>query len=168
MEFLPRRIPKVPPNICTLVGPTKHYKSFDRASLLLGMKGWLVFSIGSHRTDDAGLGTTDNDRRTYWHTHRQKIMASAMVFVVDVPNDDCEEPRIGIDTIAEIKFAWHCGVPVIYQSRGDDLPEAPGYEHNALPPVDDPTTYDDVMVYLRRQEIDGNKPRPGKEIDDYA
>ena len=123
-----------PPNVCTLVGPTRHYKSFDRLGYLLGRRGWLVFSIGSHRTDDAGLKTTAGDRDIYWHTHRQKIRVSSLVYVVDMPSVLVPNaaPYIGGDTRAEIDYAHAIHVPVAYMSAVwgnlDKLPYAPGLQ----------------------------------------
>ena len=129
-----------PPNICTLVGPTKHYLAFDRAGYVLGKRGWLVFSVGSHRDDDRGLQTTDDDRRIYWHTHRQKIGISSLVFVVDLPDTIDTRRYIGDDTRAEIEYARQIGVQVQFMSEswhggrtvnGEHLytpvPWAPGY-----------------------------------------
>ena len=73
------------PAICTLVGPTRHYKSFDYCSWRLGRLGWCVFSVGSHRAMDAALETTEDEMAVYYMTHRAKIWASRMVFVVDLP-----------------------------------------------------------------------------------
>ena len=131
----------VPPNVCTLVGPTKHYLAFDRAGFVLGKRGWLVFSVGSHRAGDVELKTDDDDRKIYWHTHRQKIGISSLVFVVDLPDTfDVHKPYIGDDTKAEIQYAHHIGVPVQYMSQSwhggrtingvhtyTPVPWAPGY-----------------------------------------
>ena len=138
----------VAPNICTLVGPTKHYRSFDRAGYALGRRGWLVFSVGSHRADDDGLRTTDNDRRIYWHTHRQKIMMSSLVFVVDLidPNT-IDPPRIGRDTRAELEFAAKYRVPILRMSdvwhTPNVLPRAPGYLADRVPDPECPAEWGD-------------------------
>ena len=137
-----------PPNVCTLVGPTKHFRGFDRAGFELGRRGWLVFSVGSHRYDDRALRTTDAERRTYWHTHRQKIRVSSLVFVVDKPFPrDPGPPYIGADTRAEIDYAHAIHVPVAYMSEVweslDKFPFAPGYRNGHLPDVDCPAKWAD-------------------------
>ena len=113
--------PVVPhPNICTLAGPTKHYLSFDAASLRLGKLGWLVFSVGSHRADDAGRKTTEAELRTYYRTHRAKIALSSLVYVVDLPTPDSDpvaEARIGYDTTIELDYAAQRRVPIVRMSE---------------------------------------------------
>lgn len=115
-------------SICTLLGPTAHYDSFDAASIELGKLGWLVFSVGSHRLDDRGLGTTDEQRRTYWRTHRQKMDMSSMAFVVDLPHPDAPQSmrRVGSDTREEIEYARKIGINVV--RMGDVWP-------SSLPPI---------------------------------
>ena len=139
MDRIERMNAPILPNICTLVGPTKHYQAFDRASVALGRRGWLVFSVGSHRANDEQLHTSDVDRRIYWHTHRQKIFMSSLVFVVDLKTTlaDCS-PYVGKDTKDEIGYAEAHGVPVVYMSgvwhgRGT-MPIAPGYEGAPMRP----------------------------------
>lgn len=114
----------LPASICTLLGPTAHYDSFDAASIELGKLGWLVFTVGSHRMDDRGLGTTDEQRRTYWKTHRQKMDMSSMAFVVDLPHPDAPASmrRVGSDTSEEIEYARKIGIDVVYM--GDVWPSA--------------------------------------------
>ena len=139
--------PIPPPNVCTLVGPTRHYKSFDRLGYLLGRQGWLVFSIGSHRTDDVGLQTTAGDREVYWHTHRQKIRISSLVYVVDMREPGLRPPYIGADTRAEIEFAQGIRVPVAYMSEVwghfNRIPRAPGYRNGHVPDVNCPSKWAD-------------------------
>ena len=102
-------------NVCTLLGPTMHYVSFDAASIALGKLGWLVFSVGSHRMSDLGLGTTDEERRVYWRTHREKMDVSSMAFVVDMPTPTAPMSmrRVGKDTEAEIAYARQNGLRVV-------------------------------------------------------
>lgn len=120
----------LPASVCTLLGPTAHYDSFDAASIELGKLGWLVFTVGSHRMDDRGLGTTDEQRRTYWKTHRQKMDMSSMAFVVDLPHPDAPASmrRVGSDTREEIEYAKKIGINVV--RMGDVWP-------SALPPIPD-------------------------------
>lgn len=56
---IPDRALLVPPYICTLLGPTAHYKSFDAASVELGKLGWLVLPSAriAWTTADLGLPT---------------------------------------------------------------------------------------------------------------
>ena len=105
-------------NVCTLLGPTLHYVSFDAASIALGKLGWLVFSVGSHRMSDLGLETTDEERKVYWRTHREKLDISGMAFVVDMPTPTAPRSlrRIGGDTKGEIGYAKELGVRVEYMS----------------------------------------------------
>ena len=114
----PRTRTRQPPAICTLAGPTRHYLSFDAASLALGKLGWLVFSVGSHRADDTGLRTTEAERRIYYRTHRAKITLSSMVYVVDLPTPQSppDDARIGDDTMAELDYALERRVPVVRMS----------------------------------------------------
>lgn len=119
------------PDICTLLGPTKHYRSFDAASLRLGKLHWLVFSVGSHRADDSGLGTTPRERDIYWDTHRRKLDLSALAYVCDLPTPEhpASDRYVGRDTLAEIAFCRATGVPVAYQSEtwvgGAGMPASP-------------------------------------------
>ena len=105
-------------NVCTLLGPTRHYVSFDAASIALGKLGWLVFSVGSHRMSDLGLGTTDEERKTYWRTHREKMDISSMAFVVDMPTPTAPRTmhRVGMDTRVEIAYAMENGLRVVRMS----------------------------------------------------
>ena len=102
-------------NICTLLGPTAHHEAFDAASIYLGKLGWLVFTVGSHILSDVGLGTTDEERRVYWKTHREKMDLSSMAFVVDLPHPDASPSmrRVGTDTQAEIDYAEKIGIKVV-------------------------------------------------------
>ena len=119
----------VPRNICTLVGPVDHFENFDRAGYELGKRGWLVFSVGSHRKNDAELKTTEFDRKIYFQTHRQKIRISSLVYVVDCKND-FSGTHVGADSRDEIYFAEEQGIDVMYMSATwkDKLPYARGYE----------------------------------------
>ena len=105
-------------NICTLLGPTLHYVSFDAASIELGKLGWLVFTVGSHRMSDLGLETTDEERKVYWRTHREKLDISGLAFVVDMPTPTAPASmrRIGGDTKGEIGHAESLGVRIEYMS----------------------------------------------------
>ena len=126
---IPDRALLVPPYICTLLGPTAHYKSFDAASVELGKLGWLVFTVGSHRLDDRGLGTTDGQRRVYWRTHRQKMNLSTMAFIVDLPDPQspASRKRVGSDTAEEIEYADEMGLKIVRMSSvwPAGLPVAP-------------------------------------------
>ena len=110
----------IPPNICTLVGPTKHHRSFDHCGYHLGLRGWLVFSVGSHLYNDVELRTTQAHRRVYFRTHRQKIDLSSLVYVCDLvgPKWTVHRRRIGDDTGAEIEYALAKDIEVKYQSDG--------------------------------------------------
>ena len=106
------------PSVCTLVGPTRFFEAFDYCAYRLGRLGWLVFSIGSHRADDARLDSTDAERNVYHDTHRQKIRMSDLVFVVDLAMKDYITPNpvppyIGDDTAAEIGYAKTINTPVL-------------------------------------------------------
>lgn len=111
-------------NICTLLGPTAHHEAFDAASIRLGKLGWLVFTVGSHILSDVGLGTTDEERRVYWKTHREKMDLSSMAFVVDLPHPDAplSMRRVGSDTQAEIEYAEKIGIDVV--RMGDVWPSS--------------------------------------------
>ena len=119
------------PDVCTLLGPTKHYRSFDALSLALGKLHWLVFSVGSHRANDDGLGTTARERRIYFDTHRRKMDLSSLAYVVDLPTPDREiKPDaiyVGRDTQAEIEFARATGLEVKFMSSTwpNGLPASP-------------------------------------------
>lgn len=124
-------------NVCTLLGPTRHYVSFDAASIALGKLGWLVFSVGSHRMSDLGLATTDEERRMYWRTHREKMDMSSMAFVVDMPTPSAHRSmrRVGRDTVAEIQYAERHGLQVVYMS--DVWNSGTGGVHIRGPPAAD-------------------------------
>ena len=108
-------------NVCTLVGPTKHYRAFDYCSYRLGRLGWLVFSVGSHRADDSKLKTTDKERQIYWTTHRMKLNLSSMAYVVDLPSMDepAAVPYVGNDTMGELTYCKSLDdIEVRYMSDG--------------------------------------------------
>ena len=114
-----------PRRICTLVGPTRHYRAFDYAGFYLGRLGWLVFSVGSHRADDDALRTTDGDREVYHYTHRRKIDLSDLVYVVDLPAvNSSASPYYGAHTRAELLYAKSLDKMIAYLSDGR-FPEPP-------------------------------------------
>ena len=157
-------------NICTLLGPTAHHEAFDAASIRLGKLGWLVFTVGSHILSDVGLGTTDEERRVYWKTHREKMDLSSMAFVVDLPHPDASPSmrRVGTDTQAEIDYAekigikvvrmadvWPSRLPVPERTEGagdgkDDGGKDKGDDEGARAPEAVPTQDDDADVELAR------------------
>lgn len=125
-------------NICTLLGPTLHYVSFDAASIELGKLGWLVFTVGSHRMSDLGLRTTDDERRVYWRTHREKLDVSSLAFVVDMPTPTAPKSmrRIGGDTRGEIGYAEDLGIRIermsdVWPSRLPSPPQPGNVAGNA-------------------------------------
>lgn len=117
--------PPGPPNICTLVGPTSHFRGFDDMALAMGKRGWLVFSIGSHRFDEEaipqGVPAEFHQERnrnliTYRRTHREKIQMSSIVVVIDRADAKKTDTYIGEDSREEIEYAHRHGVPVVYMS----------------------------------------------------
>lgn len=86
--------------IITLCGSTRFYKKFDEINLALTMKGYLVFSIGSHTMDDKQI-VYDKfmNKELLDLTHKQKIKLSDSIFVIDVGG------YIGASTLTEMIYA---------------------------------------------------------------
>ncbi len=84
---------------CTLICPVRHAEASDFVSRMLALDGWSVSSIGSHR---------------------DKIEASSIVFVVDLPDGlAAHRCRLYIDADAqdEIDHARRLGKHVVYMSQ---------------------------------------------------
>lgn len=86
-------------NTCTLISPALHAEAADFVSHVLALDGWSVSSIGSHR---------------------DKIEASSIVFVVDLPDGmRAHRCRLHIDADAqdEIDHVRRLGKHVVYMSQ---------------------------------------------------
>jgi len=100
--------------IITLCGSTRFYNKFDEINLELTMRGYLVFSIGSHTMDDKTLVYHERmNKELLDETHRQKIQLSKSIFVVDING------YIGDSTSSEIEYARKLGRDIYFLSKGD-------------------------------------------------
>ena len=105
---------RIPQNgkIITLCGSTRFYKTFDDANLQLTMKGYLVFSIGSHTMDDKQLVYNKYmNKKLLDFTHKQKIKLSDSILVLDV------DGYIGESTKSEIEYAKKLKRRIYYLSK---------------------------------------------------
>ena len=110
----------LPPNICTVSGPTANRGSFDHAYERLERLGWLVFPADVPRS-----GTGAEASRAF--VRRDMIDVSTLLYVCDMPSPESEQshPCLDNDTLAEIRHAAKCKTDVIYQSHGAWVPRAP-------------------------------------------
>lgn len=99
--------------VITLCGSTRFYKQFDEISLALTLKGFLVFSIGSHRIDDSKIVKICELKGMLDMAHREKINMSSSIFVIDV------DGYIGNSTRSEIDYAKSKLKNIYYLSKGD-------------------------------------------------
>lgn len=99
--------------VITLCGSTKFFKEFDEVCLDLTLKGFLVFSIGSHRIDDSGIVNIGSIKSMLDNSHREKIDISNSIFVIDVGG------YIGESTKEEIRYAEHNFKNIYYLSKRD-------------------------------------------------
>ena len=110
---------RIPPNICTVAGPTANKASFDHAHARLSRTGWLVFPANAP-PPAAGTTETSFDRSTRRIVRRKMIDISTLLYVCDIPSpaiSDPPRPFIDEDTVAEIRHAVKRGTSVNYMSN---------------------------------------------------
>ena len=100
--------------VITLCGSTRFYKTFDYVCYQLTLNDWAVFTIGTMLNRDDKLVEVTKERKDLFDKlHREKIIMSDAIFVID-PNG-----YTGEQTEAEIDFAKENGRDVYYYSKGD-------------------------------------------------
>lgn len=103
------RITNIP--IVTLCGSGKFYETFKKVELDLTLKGYMVLipSIFNHPNffNPDKFELNSDDEKLYDEIHRQKILLSKFVVVIDV------DGYIGTDTKKEIDFCKLIDTPVI-------------------------------------------------------
>lgn len=100
--------------VITLCGSTRFYKTFDYVCYQLTLNDWAVFTIGTMMNKDSELKEVDKKTKDLFDKlHREKILMSEAIFVVD-PNG-----YTGEQTKAEIDFAIENGRDVYWYSKGD-------------------------------------------------
>lgn len=100
--------------VITLCGSTRFYKTFDYVCYQLTLNDYAVFTIGTMLNKDTQLPEiTQKTKDMFDKLHREKILMSDVIFVVD-PNG-----YTGEQTKAEIDFAKIHDRKIYYYSKGD-------------------------------------------------
>jgi hypothetical protein len=93
--------------IITLCGSTKFKSDFDRINMELTLRNKIILQPGCYAHFD-NIPITDEQKERLDILHKEKIMMSDCIFVINVNN------YIGSSTRSEIEFAADNNKPIFY------------------------------------------------------
>ena len=113
-EKNPKKYKKTGKGIITLCGSTRFYETFLEVNNKLTAKGYIVLSIGVVKSKTVMLDKSDAElEKMLDNLHREKILMSDSIFVIDQDN------YIGESTKGEIEFAEKHEKQIYRLSTGD-------------------------------------------------